>query len=344
MNVSSENSHTLDRFSNVSSLYGPGNMGGWLCILLSLFITWTFNPKYSNSNTISPDFIIALTIPAVAAGHVYNMLFFRSPVSSSSSLKTLLTSSDIASQQFSSALEAPLTVCETFSSFGLALFGLATWKGQMKRALIVLVVTVFTWSPEWTIVIKTGWSLPVAESNMVRPFCHNFDGAVITGIMATLGIAIALAVSSQIVSLASHQGDFSLPSLANATSERLPLYNIRKWFHLSRVRLTIISSTVKGWFDTVWPVISIPFLVIQIAIIILGALTETRYMAGDQSLAVKLSMAFPKSSYGIDELDQAVCLFLGQVTLAFSLWDALQGSLKERAAAHRVRGEQEEYE
>ncbi|KAK4659051.1 hypothetical protein QC762_106885 [Podospora pseudocomata] len=342
MNVSGESHHPLDRFSNVSSLYGPGNMGGWLCILLSLFVTWTFNPKYSRSNTISPDFIIALTIPAVAAGHVYNLIFFQAPSSSTSSLKTLLTSSDISSQQFSSALEAPLTVCETFSGFGLALFGLATWKGQMKRALIVLVVTAFTWLPEWAILIKTGWNVPIDESNMVRPFCHNFDVPVITGIMTTLIVAVALAVLSQITSLASHQCDILFnASSSNATQERIPLHTIQKWLDLARVKLAL---TVKGWFDAIWPVISIPFLVIQVAIIILGGATETKYMSSNQSLALRLSMALPKSSYKIDELDQAVCLFLGHVTLVFSLWDALKGSLKERVAAHRIRGEQEENE
>ncbi|VBB72106.1 Putative protein of unknown function [Podospora comata] len=245
MNVSGESHHPLDRVSNVSSLYGPGNMGGWLCILISLFVTWTFNPKYSRSNTISPDFIIALTIPAVAAGHVYNLIFFQAPSSSTSSLKTLLTSSDISSQQFSSALEAPLTVCETFSGFGLALFGLATWKGQMKRALIVLVVTAFTWSPEWAIVIKTGWNVPIDESNMVRPFCHNFDVPVITGIMTTLIVAVALAVLRQITSLASHQCDILFnASSSNATQELIPLDTIQKWLDLARDKLAL---TVKGW-------------------------------------------------------------------------------------------------
>lgn len=176
---------------------------------------------------------------------------------------------------------------------------------------------------------------------MVRPFCHNFDAPVITGIMTTLIVAVALAVLSQITSLASHQCDILFNASSNATQERIPLHTIQKRLDLARAKLTL---TVKGWFDAIWPVISIPFLVIQVAIIILGGATETKYMSSNQSLALRLSMAFPKSSYKIDELDQAVCLILGHVTLVFSLWDALKGSLKERVAAHRIRGGQEENE
>lgn len=80
---------------------------------------------------------------------------------------------------------------------------------------------------------------------MVRPFCHNFDVPVITGIMTTLIVAVALAVLRQITSLASHQCDILFnASSSNATQELIPLDTIQKWLDLARDKLAL---TVKGW-------------------------------------------------------------------------------------------------
>ncbi|KAK4176119.1 hypothetical protein QBC36DRAFT_346555 [Triangularia setosa] len=248
----------------------------------------------SNDNDSTFD-RFTVTIPTVAVGHVYTLLFFQASASSSSSLKTLFTSSDIASQQFASAVEAPLTVCETFSGFAVALFGLAA------------------------IMFKTGWGLPVEESNMVRPFCYNFDRVVISGIITTVV----------------HDPSCHTSSLASTQGHRLFRSKVRGRFHLVSSRLSLILSTAKRWLDTAWPIISLPFMAVQTAIIILGAVSETKYMSTNQILALRLSLAIPKS---------AVCLFLAHVTLVFSLWDALKGSLRQRLAAHRARGEQANYE
>ncbi|KAK4205237.1 hypothetical protein QBC40DRAFT_271322 [Triangularia verruculosa] len=88
--------------------------------------------------------------------------------------------------------------------------------------------------------------------------------------------------------------------------------------------------------NTALTIISLPFMIVQAGIIIMGALSETKYMSKHRSLALRLSFAIPKSSYRIDELDQAVCLFIGHVNLVFSLWDALN-SLREELVNNKFR-------
>src|SRR2546430_59810 len=76
MSSNSSFTESLDRFFLVSSFYGPGNIISWLCTLASVLITWCFNVEYRRQDTISTDFVFALAIPAVAAGHLIYLLFF----------------------------------------------------------------------------------------------------------------------------------------------------------------------------------------------------------------------------------------------------------------------------
>lgn len=59
-----------DRFSQVSSLYGHGTIAAWCLTILSVLVSWTLHPSKRKSGTIDMDLLAALTLPAVAAGHL----------------------------------------------------------------------------------------------------------------------------------------------------------------------------------------------------------------------------------------------------------------------------------
>lgn len=66
-----------------------------------------------------------------------------------------------------------------------------------------------------------------------------------------------------------------------------------------------------------------------------GFLGATKFMLESQDWKPRLSFFIPKSAITITELDQAVSLAAGAITLAFSLWDAYRSRL--RAARDRAR-------
>jgi len=108
----------IDRFSSVSSLYGPGTVGSWLCIVASVFVSWTLNAESRRRDTISNDFIAMLSMALVAAGHVSYLLLH-------SQQSDLFTNTSPEATLYASSVEAPLNVCETFSVVALALFPIA---------------------------------------------------------------------------------------------------------------------------------------------------------------------------------------------------------------------------
>lgn len=106
------------RLAKVSSLYGPGTVGGWLFTLLSVLVTWTANPRSRRKDTITNDFIATLALPIISTMHLLHQIR-----TSAHSVRSILTSQDLDSLQSAAAIEAPLNVCETFSAAVLVLFG-----------------------------------------------------------------------------------------------------------------------------------------------------------------------------------------------------------------------------
>jgi hypothetical protein len=68
------------RYQLVDSLYGPGTVGAWLLTLCAVLISWTLNASSRRKDTISVDFVAALLLPLIAAGHVVFQII-RLPVS-----------------------------------------------------------------------------------------------------------------------------------------------------------------------------------------------------------------------------------------------------------------------
>jgi hypothetical protein len=184
---------SADRFSLVSSFYGPGTVGSWLCILASVFVTWTLNIKSRRCGSITNDFIAALSMPAVAAGHVFYLLFTaQRPVQlgeySLPDQSDLFTNALPIVARYAASVEAPLNVCETFAAAALALIPIAGLARQTWRAVCVLVVGLLAFSTEAIIFAQTS-GIAVSDSDLARPFLFNFYD-LMPLMLAFLGVSL----------------------------------------------------------------------------------------------------------------------------------------------------------
>ena len=134
---------TTERFGLVSSLYGPGNLACWFCLIVSVAVSWTVNPSTRRKDSITNDFIAVLNMPVVAAGH----FFYLVAQQRSGSIKDLLGSRDEGDVMSVGALEAPLTVCEDFMIWAAVLFSLTDRRHQ-KRGTLLLCVGLLCLAPE----------------------------------------------------------------------------------------------------------------------------------------------------------------------------------------------------
>lgn len=158
------------RYNLVDSLYGPGTVGAWLLTICATSISWTFNKSSRRNDTISVDFIAALLLPLIAAGHLV-FLLIRLPVS----VAEIITARDVELQQYESAIEAPLNICETFSVVALfwAVLCGPWWHSTIKlRRLGPVVVTgLFSWAMENVMfAMATMKGVSVTETTLSRPY------------------------------------------------------------------------------------------------------------------------------------------------------------------------------
>lgn len=112
-----------------------------------MVISWTLNTSSRHKDTVSVDFIAALLLPLVAAGHLVFQVA-RLPAS----VAEVITAQDVEMQMYASALEAPLNICETFSVAALLLNVCCGpwWDSDPKwQGLgLVLVVGLLSWGTD----------------------------------------------------------------------------------------------------------------------------------------------------------------------------------------------------
>ncbi|KAK4102191.1 hypothetical protein N658DRAFT_485552 [Parathielavia hyrcaniae] len=156
-----------ERFQLVSSLYGEGTVLAWFFIVASTF------------DSVSNDFIAALTMPVVAPRGTASTWSSATGSSRGGGGETvgLLTSWTTGSVQLAAALEAPLTICENFVVMALVLFGVATYRGYSKRAFSVLAAGLLSLSPS-LVLFPQYIGIPLINFNFNRTFnvrgdtCH----------------------------------------------------------------------------------------------------------------------------------------------------------------------------
>lgn len=168
------------RYQLVDSLYGPGTVGAWLLTLCAVLISWTLNKSTRRKDSISKDFVVALLLPLVAAGHLIFRVS-RLPYS----LAETITSADVEVQKYAHALEAPLNVCETFSMVTLIAAALCGpwWDSgpKLQRLGAVLVTGLLSWGTESLMfAMATLKGVKASDATLSRPYAF-----FITPIVAT---------------------------------------------------------------------------------------------------------------------------------------------------------------
>jgi len=152
-----------NRVALVSSLYGPGNMACWFLILLSVLVSWTINPTSASNDSITNDFIAALSLPIIAAADFW----FQVHQLHGQNLHLLLSTPLSTAVRAAAAIEAPLTVCEDFIMLAGVLYAVAAWKRQWKRMTMALAGGWMCFSVEF--LLLRNW-VPFRSSLLVRPF------------------------------------------------------------------------------------------------------------------------------------------------------------------------------
>ncbi|KAK4449806.1 hypothetical protein QBC34DRAFT_484742 [Podospora aff. communis PSN243] len=309
-----------ERFSLVSSFYGPGNIISWLCTVASVFVTWCLNGEHRYKDSISNDLIFALAVPSVASVHALYLMFL-SDAHDHETIQQLFTSPDPKTVQHAAAAEAALNVCETFAAAAVLLAFISMVRGHRKRMFGVVIVGLLSFWIEAVVFVRTRGSA-VTTSNLSRPFLFNFVDTM-ASILAFLGVwlflfvlAILCFTSRVIDELEERTNDV----LANAEREfgLIPVggSNPQQDLHKMEADDFIRSLTY----------ISIYFFPLALCAAILtgtGTFGETEFMLSSRATA-HLPFFLPKSAASITELDQMVTLCVGLTSLIFNLWQAFK--------------------
>jgi len=152
-----------DRLALVSSLYGLGNLACWFFLLLSVIVSWTINPTSASNDSITNDFIAALSLPIIAAADFWSQVHQLD----GQNLHLLLSTPSSTAVRAAAAIEAPLTVCEDFIMLASVLYAVAAWKCQRKRMVMALAGGWMCFSVEF--LLMRNW-VPFRSSLLVRPF------------------------------------------------------------------------------------------------------------------------------------------------------------------------------
>jgi hypothetical protein len=161
---------STSRFLLTDSLYGPGTVVAWLLTLCAVLVSWTLNPTSRCKDTFTLDLIVALLLPLVAAVHlIYQVFRLPAPISE------VFTTQDLTLQQYASAIEAPLLICEmsAMAALVLALCCGPWWTShvKLKRLCLVLVVGMISWGVESIMfVMATMKGVKIDEATLTRPY------------------------------------------------------------------------------------------------------------------------------------------------------------------------------
>ncbi|KAF2178948.1 hypothetical protein K469DRAFT_717718 [Zopfia rhizophila CBS 207.26] len=308
------------RLRRVSPLYGPGTVGGWLFILFSVLVTWSANLRSRKKDTITNDLIATLSLPAIASINLFYELH-----QFSGSIRDLLISEDNDIQEFSASIEAPLNVCETFSAFAITLVAISSWHGHRKRALSAFTIGVLCFSTEIILLIGS-LGTTTSTVNFARPFVFNIVGLMISIVI----FLVLLSVPFLVCLFASHISNPDSPAEDQMQRE----YAAVKW------------RGITTYMTFSFALLAMPLTMLNG----IGLLAETAYRYQSYiSFKSRILFFIPRTSSSITDLDQAVALAGGMVTLGFSIYEALKSIFAQetedferwkrfRSSARRING------
>ncbi|KAF7191486.1 hypothetical protein HII31_06988 [Pseudocercospora fuligena] len=317
----------------VSSLYGPGAVGCWLAIVGSVFVSWTLNRKLRKNDKISNDFLGALTLPIVAAGHLlHQLLRYPGP------LATMFGTFDPTLTPKVAALEASLSVCQTFTAMALPLAAVPMYMRKPKRFFAVTLTGLFCFAMQISSTLLSPVP-PLDETNLSRaPLVHGTAfTAVLTSAIALLVIAatcvwIQLAIMYR-ASRRLREQQANVAELATLEQRLQDAMSCDDPSSVASIQAEILSRKQKTQLTQEACLgqltgLATLFLPCSLAASFFGTQGVT-LLGRSHSLIWSLRFFIPESNTSITELDQMVALVGGMAALGFSCYEAYKSWLAD---------------
>ncbi len=168
-----------NRLAMVSSLYGPGTICCWLCTVVSVFVSWTFNRETRRNDKITNDFLACITLPAVAAAHLIHQIATFPAMRS-----TIVSTDNHTLLPRVVAIEAALNICETYEPLAWVLVTISISRLQMRRCFIGAATGTLVFGAECALFILSP-RIPVHHSNFSRP-CMVHEASVMIPTMIVI--------------------------------------------------------------------------------------------------------------------------------------------------------------
>ncbi|CAD6569606.1 MAG: hypothetical protein ASARMPREDX12_002739 [Alectoria sarmentosa] len=336
-------------YATVSSLYGPGTVSCWYLTTFSVLISWTIHPHKRKSGSIDVDLITTLTLPVVAAGHLISqarLLLYRHAF-------------DLYEPIYSvAAIEAPFVIVEIFMQISVILFLIAAWRRALRRLVITGLVGLLCFAVECYIHFSDFPRLNLQHHPKARPHVafHRYFVADFTA------ITIAITVLLVVVSLLST----AIPVVYAGYNQEQPRPSRDENRRLDLAALRAISVTARTYNDSesyqynaalaqeieterlealdhahksraierqtrLITYVSTIFLPISFLLSLFpaGMLGSNAAMLGSDILRNWFRTTFfPRTSFSISDLDQAVAVAAGATILAFNLYSVMKAHYK----------------
>ena len=349
-------SQLQDRLALVSSLYGPGTIACWYLTALSVLVSWLLHPRKRKSGSIDVDLIAVLTLPAVAAGHLFSQVrgFLSQdkivPAGSNAHWKY---------RQSVAAIEASLNVTETFVAISAVLLIVACWTFCFRRVILVSSVSFLCLAVESYVrfskfrAFGLQYKRPDVSGAMITTFSRLFLADFPTLVVAILVIFSVSGLISTAIAFCMYSPPRTAPSMSQldvervndiALRERSPSSSDTSTVEVTRssgmpfgIRLPRRSEDLsirssKAVYTLMLPVIFVLSVLPPIWHSKNSPRVVTATMPFWQTLKYYASRIarnfFPRSACSITDLDQAVAATAGATVLAFSVYSVAKARYK----------------
>ncbi len=310
----------VDRYTLVSSFYGPGAVGGWYLTALACLISFGLHPRKRRADSITVDMIAVLTFPTVAAAHL---------VSQIRSCPTEMSSTTLT--QKAASMEAALIVIEVYLIIAVVLLMLAVGFRRVKQGCLFAAVSVFCFSVECHLYFSRSVTQAI-ERSLDRSFQVNF-GRILIDVM-TLVLCIVFAFFFNILFFISirpsrsrsHARTVDHGSAANA---QVRLEGLNQDIMDSR------DARGSKWFIVLFSSFSVLFSSFLVAASIISPIEGViENLPPEPLLRLRAAVShvaqalIPASNTSVKKLDQAVAILAGASVLGFSIYDVANAYYK----------------
>ena len=310
-----------DSLALVNSFYGPGATACWYLTCLSCLISWSVHPAKRKSDTINNDFIALVTFPTIASAHLITQV--RSwPLE-----KSLVDVDDeTLLLQMRASLAASLIVTETYLLLCIILILPGLFARVPKRLCLLAITGIFGVASETYLYFALP-SLRRAPGIFERSFViDSLLLLVLILILVSVLVGLLLLYLFTILRKSWHESTIAeLPTdLDSDTEDDFGLKS--KKADLARLTYMAIPFMFLSSIYSVSP--------ISFDLLVKTYLKKKTNWSGRRGFVDEF---FPRTKASIMDLDQAVALLVGLLSLGFSLYGTADARYKRWWAEEQER-------